>query len=179
MAEQFLEQVTKPSRHWQELELGYIASIHTGCQYVQYEWPMDDLQPCTVIDRIEGELITLDGPRYIRITEREKVKFMLREGDIIFKNRTSPNQLGHCALFTRDEPVIHTKHLRIRPENGCEGTFLQYMLNMLRSTGKLHQIATVNKKLACILVDDLKKLRIPCPPLDVQQQWLADCQVMG
>ena len=158
------------------MELGLVATITTGCQYPRYEWPQEQLQPFTVIEKIIDDTIILSGPEYIRVSEREMSKFILKKGDILFRNSAPSRQLGKSIMFDLNQPVLHTKYLRIRPGKDCNNHFLLLMLNILRSKGKLHFIAHERKNLSFILVDDLKKLRIPVPSLEDQIRIAMDHQ---
>jgi hypothetical protein len=146
-----------------QIELGSLTRISTGCGYVQYDWPREDWQPCTIIEKIEAGSFLLQGPRYLRITEREKRKFLIKPGDILLKNRTCAIELGRTAVFNLQESVLHTKYLLLRPENGIESEMLNRALNLLRSQGKINQLANHRANLSYINIEDLKRLKITLP----------------
>jgi len=152
-----------------EIELGSVAEITTGCQYPVYDLPRENLHPFTGIDKIIDNQIILSESKYIRMSERERIKYKFKNGDIIFVHRTSPQQLGKSIRFDLKQTVLHTKYLRIRPKEGCDSHFLSLMLNVLRQSGTLHQIASVRENLSCIVIGDLKKIKIPFPSIDAQR----------
>lgn len=175
MPEQLLKTITRINpKNYRELELGSVAAITTGCLYPRYEWPQEQLQPVTTIEKIIDDTIILSGPEYIRVSEREKSKFILKKGDILFRHSATSLQLGKSVLFDLNQPVLHTKYLRIRPNADCNSHFLLLILNLLRSKGKLHFIAHERKNLSVILVDDIKKLRIPVPSIEDQIRIAMD-----
>lgn len=154
------------------VELGAVASMTTGCQYPQFEWTGEDLQPFPLIEKIAGGNIMLGEPRFMRVSEREKLKFGLRHGDIVFIHNSSPAQLGKCVLFDLPEFVLHTKYLRMVANEHISGKFLLLMLNKLRSEGRFHRIAKQRGHVSYVTIDDLKKLKIPVPGIEDQKQLL-------
>ncbi|SKB51681.1 restriction endonuclease subunit S [Dyadobacter psychrophilus] len=154
------------------VELGAVANITTGCQYPQFEWADEDLQPFPLIEKIIGGNIMLGEPRFMRISERDKRKFGFRHGDIIFIHNSSPVQLGKCVLFDLPEFVLHTKYLRMVANEHLSGKFLLLMLNKLRSEGRFRSIAKQRGHVSYMTIDDLKKLKIPVPTIEEQKQLL-------
>jgi hypothetical protein len=161
------------NRNWDEIELGSIAAITTGCLYPQYEWPMDDLHPIVAIDRLQAGTIALTDTRYIRLSEREHFKYQYKKGDLVFIHRSSPAQMGRSTLFDLNQDVLHTKYLRIRSVSGYNSRVLLHVLETYRMQGLFLRMARVKPNLACILLDDLKKIRVPFPSEEEQMKMIT------
>jgi restriction endonuclease S subunit len=162
------------TRFWPDIPLGNIASLSTACLYQLHDWPNDTFEPITIIQKIMGGKIVLSDIKYVRISERDMVKFELKKGDVVFNNRTSASHIGISALFDLDDQVLHTKYLRIRPCPELDSRFLQVVLQNYKTAGKLRNITKVSSGLSMITLSDLNRLRIPCPPLQIQREIL-DC----
>jgi hypothetical protein len=160
------------TRFWPETRLGDAADISTPCTYPLLDWPDDHLQPVLTIAKITDQSLILDETKYVRISDRELIKFQLRPGDIVFNNKTSPNNVGKSLIFDRNEFVLHTKYLRIRPFTDVDSQYLQLILRQYKAEGRLRKIVKMSTRLSIITCTDLKNLRVPLPPLHVQRQIL-------
>ncbi|MCF2488620.1 restriction endonuclease subunit S [Dyadobacter sp. CY347] len=156
----------------EDMELGAVVTISSGCQYPQFEWPEEDLQPFSLIEKLIGDSIILSDPKYMRVSEREKRKFGFHSGDIILTHNSSSGQLGKCTLFDLPDFVLHTKYLRLVTNEHMNSQFLLLMLNNLRLEGSFHSIAKQKGNVFYMLIDDLKRLKIPVPTIEDQKQLL-------
>ncbi|WP_159466748.1 hypothetical protein [Dyadobacter sp. 3J3] len=161
MYKQLSESVKLPDAYFSKIELGTIATISSGCTNLLHDWPQEQLQPCMIIEKVIENTLILQGPKFVRITERERRKFLFRSGDIIFKNRTNPREFGKSTLFNLNEEVLHTRYLRIRPMEGIDGEMLNQALNLLRYRQQFKEFSTHTSKLSFISIEDLKRLPVP------------------
>jgi restriction endonuclease S subunit len=157
---------------WPEIRLGDAAEISTPCTYPLFDWPDDHLQPVMTVAKLTDQTLLLAETKYVRISDRELVKFQLKSGDIVFNNKTSRNHVGKSLIFNFDEFVLHTKFLRIRPFPELDSQYLQLILSKFKAEGRIRKIAKVSNRLSTITCTELKNLRVPLPPLDVQRQIL-------
>lgn len=155
-----------------QAELGAVATITTGCQYAQFEWPDENLQPFTLIEKLVGDCIILGEEKYMRVSEREKKKFGFQHGDIIFTHNSSSSQLGNCVLYDLPHFVLHTKYLRIVANERVNSHFLLLMLTQLRLEGNIHRIAKQKGSVYYVSIEDLKRLKILVPTIEHQKQLL-------
>lgn len=151
------------------IKLQEVASAVSGCAYPVQEYPNDDFQEVTTIDKITDTSYSLSEPRYMKISERELMKFKMRPGDIIFCHKNSSKQIGKSILFLSDEIVIHTsRFLRIRVTERYESRFLEYVLSQYKDAGIIAQMANQNDNLRSITLLQLNNL--PVPDLSVAEQ---------
>ncbi len=156
-------------KEWQFTELQNIATATSGCAYPVVEYPTDDLNAVHTIDKITDTEYTLSDTKYMRISDRELMKFRLRAGDLIFCHRNSPRQIGKSVMFQSEESVIHTsKFLRIRVTEQYDSKFLEYVFCRYRDAGQFNRMANQNQNLRSITLHQLNEL--PVPDLSIEQQ---------
>jgi len=156
---------------WKLTELENVALISTGCSYRILDFPNDDLNEVIVIDKIDEHYMELSDCKYMKITEREIVKYKLRKDDIVFCHRNSPKHLGKMIRFNSVEKVIHTsKFLRIRTLDFYDSQFMELVLSMYRDSGILSHMASQYTNLQSLALARLKKLKVPMITLDKQKQ---------
>lgn len=126
--------------------------------------------------------ITKDGKilyNYIRkITPPKKLteRLILKDGDILFNWRNSPELIGKTAIFEQSPTDNHIYTyasfiLRIR----CDGknshnVYIKYILNYYREKGVFLKLARRAVNQANYNRNEIKALQIPLPPLPTQQK---------
>ena len=162
------------SHEFNQVELGEIARVATGCTYPLSDYAREDWRAVVTINKIIGPDLDLLDLRYIRISEREYVRHMFKPADIIFNHKTSAGKLGSSALFNLQQPVLHTKYLRIQPGSDIDSRFLLFVLKRYKSMGKFLECASFRQNLASVALTDLKKIKVPYLPLDMQLEYLQE-----
>lgn len=153
----------------------HVADISTGCSYQILDYPEEELNAVKVIDRFVGNELIFSQDKYMRITEREIIKYKFRTNDIVFSHRNAKLGLGQTALFDSEKTVIHTaRYLRIRPREIYDSAFLFLLLEIYRHTGKLVQLAGTYTNLMAINVSSLNKMQVPLLDEDQQRTILAE-----
>jgi type I restriction enzyme S subunit len=118
---------------------------------------------------IDGQL-DLTRLKTIQLPERERMKLLLRDGDILFNRTNSKELVGKCAVFhARGEYVFASYLIRLRViADQASPDFIAYAINS--SIGRL-QIDALSRQIigqANVNTDELRSLRIPLPPLSIQ-----------
>jgi type I restriction enzyme, S subunit len=122
---------------------------------------------------IYGDL-SLKGTKYVPRTSVAAQDFC-QQGEVLFNNTNSEELVGKSAVFGLDVDCACSNHmtrLELTPE--ASPYFIAALFNALRSTGYLGMLATNFVNQAGINADTLAALRIPVPPLDIQQTILSE-----
>lgn len=105
--------------------------------------------------------------------------YFMQNGDILLSHINSYEHLAKSALFDGiDEKVVHGINLiRFRPN--CEHVLPSYLSRCMKSsefvnTAKSYAQRAVNQ--ASIKTSDLKSIKIPLPPLSVQEEIVAEIE---
>ena len=107
-----------------------------------------------------------------KLTER----LILKNGDVLFNWRNSPELIGKTSIF-EIEPINNNIYtyasfiLRIRcDEKSSHNIYVKYILNYYREEGVFVKLARRAVNQANYNRNEINKLKIPLPPLPVQQK---------
>ena len=113
----------------------------------------------------------------IGVTEEEKSKTLLRNGDLLFvEGNGSPEQIGRVAVW-RDEivPCVHQNHL-IKARFNMEKMLPVYAMNYFMTQKGREQIkakAVSTSGLYTLSVSKIESLYVPVAPMDAQLQFTS------
>lgn len=119
----------------------------------------------------DGELALTDI-KHIELPQREADKLQLKKGDILFNRTNSKELVGKCAVFHEETPWVFASYLirvRLDEQRACPD-FVTFVLN-----GRIgrQQIDALSRQIigqANINSEEIRSLRIPFPPLEVQRK---------
>ena len=97
--------------------------------------------------------------------------FRMQKGDILYSHINSLSQIGKVAYYNGKEEIYHGMNLLLLRANQCLNK--QYLYYMLLTTYMRHMAQVIAKPAvnqASISTRDLKKIKIPVPPLPEQQK---------
>ena len=129
-----------------------------------------------LVELQEG-LIDYSSVNRMVLTDREKAKFLLNDGDILFARvNGNPDNVGRCsAFFGISEPVFHNDHI-IRATI-APGYFEPiYIAQFVNSPFGREQICKGLKTSAgqyTINQEGIANVQIPLPPLSLQQEFAS------
>jgi len=106
-------------------------------------------------------------------------KRFMQKGDILFSHINSYNHLAKTAIYDNDDAtVIHGINLiRFRPnQSKILPRFAAYLFKQDYFVDKARSFAQRAVNQASIKVSDLKTIQIPLPPIDVQQEIVAEIE---
>ncbi|BCX78605.1 restriction endonuclease [Campylobacter sp. 19-13652] len=100
------------------------------------------------------------------------------KGDIALSHINSPKHLGKTALFDIDEKIVHGVNvLRLKINENLAKPYYVFTISKLDifhdSVLRLCKKAVHQ---ASISITDLKTIKIPIPPLEIQQKIIEECQ---
>ena len=130
--------------------------------------------PITRIETIASQKIDLEKFGYAGISDESQYSdWLLKAGDILLSHINSVAHLGKCALYKGNpKKLIHGMNLlNLRPQKSVID--FSYMLFYLRSSYFKNQLPSITNQSvnqSSFSATNLKKLKIPLPPLDIQKK---------
>ena len=116
-------------------------------------------------------------PNRIRLTQKEKERFSLVDGDLLFARvNGNPKSVGRCASFSAiNEFVYHNDHViratfdhsKYNPE------FLVFFMNSSKGRAQIEAAITTSAGQYTINQAGIKSIQVPLPPLAFQQEFAA------
>jgi len=130
--------------------------------------------PITRIETIWNSTIDINRFGYANVKKADEYKnYLLENGDILMSHINSPKHLGKCAIY-EDKPdaLIHGMNLlNLRPlKNITFPKYIFYYLNTSRFKQQIFKISNQSVNQASFSSGNLKKLKIPLPPLAEQKK---------
>lgn len=121
----------------------------------------------------EGEL-SFDTKKYVP-KSRLKPEDYCRKNEVIFNNTNSPDLVGKTTVFDSDVLCAASNHMtRITVKEGVNPYYVAAFFNVLLSIGYWKLLCTNFNNQAGVNTETLKKVKIPLPPKDVQDQIAAE-----
>ena len=131
--------------------------------------------PITRIETLSNDVFNSDRLGYADITDLSRyTNYLLKKGDILISHINSIAYLGRAVQYRGEvaSPVIHGMNLLCaRMKEGYNPTYIEWYLKSKRAKD---YIATITKKAvnqASITTSDLKKMAIPVPTKEKQDQF--------
>ena len=130
--------------------------------------------PVSRIETISHAEINYEKVGYSEISEEQKEKFRLCKGDILFSHINSPIHVGKTALVTSDQELIHGVNLLLfRTSDEVLPAYLNYYLIHIFKSGYWLRNCKQSVNQASVNQTDIKKVTLPIPPLEEQQQIVS------
>ena len=116
----------------------------------------------------------------ITLTDKERARYLLHDGDLLFARvNGNPDNVGRCAtFFDVGEPVFHNDHI-IRASiasNDFEPSYLTCFINGAQGREQIKTSLKTSAGQYTINQDGIKGIRLPKPPLTLQQDFAAFVQ---
>lgn len=116
-------------------------------------------------------------PNRIRLTQKEKERFSLVDGDLLFARvNGNPKNVGRCASFSAiNESVYHNDHV-IRAtfdHSKYNPVFLVFFMNSSKGCAQIEAAITTSAGQYTINQAGIKSIQVPLPPLAFQQEFAA------
>lgn len=107
--------------------------------------------------------------KYISMSDYEKYKIKPQLGDILM---TRIGSIGVCTVIEQEEPLAYYVSLALlRPDKKVYNSkFLKYAIESLHGRKELRKRTLINAVPIKINKDDIGKIHLPVPPLEVQQR---------
>ena len=120
----------------------------------------------------------------IKYVDNESIEYcidldhlILRKGDILFNTRNTPELVGKTAIFSSSGSYIFDNNLMLlRFKEVVLPSFLNQLMNSSRVLQKLFSISSGTTSVAAIYWNDLKKIKLKLPPLEIQEKISANIE---
>ena len=118
---------------------------------------------------VENIKAPFNTTKYISESDYEKYKIKPQKGDVLM---TRIGSIGVCTVIDRDEPLAYYVSLALlRPNTEIlNSKFLKYAIESLNGKKELRKRTLVNAVPIKINKDDIGKIKLPVPPLEVQRE---------
>jgi len=160
--------IGKIPEDWEVVKLGDVLEL---CQYgLSIKMGDEGKYPIVRMDEIENGYVISNISKRVNLDEKTFKAFKLEKGDILFNRTNSYELVGRTGIFLLDGDYVFASYLiRLRVKrNIIDPHFLTFYL--IFSHNRLRQLATKAVHQANINATNLKKFKIPIPPLDEQQK---------
>jgi restriction endonuclease S subunit len=124
---------------------------------------------------VDGEVIENDI-RYVKLSENEFKKYRLEHGDVLFNRTNSIDLVGRTGHYALDGDHVFASYLvRLRVKREILlPEYLTAFLNAPPGRSQILQFATKGVSQANVNASNLKKVRIPLPPISRQQSAVRE-----
>jgi len=111
---------------------------------------------------------------YASLSERDKERYRLRRGDILFSHINSAAHVGKTAVFDGAEPVYHGVNLLLlRPKGIVASAYLDYALKYLFQSGYWRGACKQSVNQASVNQQDISRVLIRYPQSLSEQQRIV------
>lgn len=121
----------------------------------------------------EGEL-SFETKKFVP-NEKLKSEDYCKKGEVLFNNTNSPDLVGKTTVFDSDVLCAASNHMtRITVKEGVNPYYVASFFNLLLSIGYWKLLCTNFNNQAGVNTETLKKVRIPLPDKELQDQIVAE-----
>jgi type I restriction enzyme S subunit len=126
------------------------------------------------IESISTGVFDLSRVGFASIPDRDKERFKLQQGDILFSHINSPIHVGKTAIFDVDEEVYHGVNLLLmRPAPALIPGYLRHYLNFLYTSGYWQGICKQSVNQASVNQQDIGRVPIKFPIRTEEQERIV------
>ncbi|GMU75722.1 MAG: hypothetical protein AMXMBFR45_12130 [Gammaproteobacteria bacterium] len=162
------------NREWPVVELG---SVVQGTQYgLSINAGSDGQYPMLRMMNIEDGLCVENDIKYVDLNDKDFDAYRLIHGDVLFNRTNSYELVGRTGVYELNGDHVFASYLvRIKTDTEkLEPKFLTLYLNSDFGRRQVLAYATKAVSQANVNASNLLRVRLPLPPLDVQQQLLDE-----
>ncbi|NLY75374.1 MAG: restriction endonuclease [Firmicutes bacterium] len=171
----FLEMFGDPVKNEKGWEVGTIGDVTLETQYGTSKKATEEKSTYPIL-RMNN--ITYDGAwdfsslKYIDLDEIEQEKYLVKKGELLFNRTNSKELVGKTAVFREDEPMAFAGYLiKLIPNQKANSEFIAAYLNSPHGKRILLSMAKNIVGMANINAEELKKIKIIIPPVELQNQY--------
>jgi type I restriction enzyme S subunit len=171
-----MQELLRPKDGWVEKKLGDIASFYKGKGLAKSELDPFGMEPCIHY----GELFTRYPESIKRVHSRTCTKtgvFRSTANDVLMPTSdVTPNGLATASCILQDDVILGGDILVIRaPRNQLNGSFLSYMIRLLRD--QIMQLVT-GTTVYHLYSSDMKKFTFSMPRIEDQDAVVGTLDIM-
>lgn len=178
VGEKFLEMFGDPVENpmgWGGVELGgCVKSIQSGYSPNAISMHLDDDSFSVLKLSAISTTVFMPSERKQITSADFRPELALRHGDLLLARKNTPELVGALAVVNQDMPrtIFPDIMFRIRARGNVSGTYLAHLLGKSAYTSVVRALASGSQQsMSNIRKTDLETLRIPLPPLVLQQEF--------
>jgi len=170
----FLEMFGDPVRNEKNFKKGKIRDLVDEVKY-------GTSKPASVAGKypyLRMNNITYEGYwdfsdlKYIDVYDKDKEKYLIRKGDLVFNRTNSKELVGKTAVYDKDDEMIIAGYLiRVRVNSRANPWFIWGYLNSIHGKKRLFNLCRNIVGMANINANELQKIQILIPPIKLQSQF--------
>lgn len=150
---------------------GFAAGKQNQADNLPDDQRVPHLRPFSITP--EGEL-SFETKKYVPVSMLKSEDYC-QKNEIIFNNTNSPDLVGKTTVFDSDVLCATSNHMtRITVKEGVNPYYVAAFFNVLLSIGYWKLLCTNFNNQAGVNTDTLKKVKIPLPPKEVQDQIASE-----
>lgn len=116
--------------------------------------------------------IDLEDLKYINLEEKEKSKYLVEKGDLLFNRTNSKELVGKTAVYDMDDPVAIAGYLiRVRPNEMGDSHYISGYLNSAHGKATLRSICKSIVGMANINAQEMQNIPIMLPSIELQRKY--------
>ncbi|HKP04751.1 MAG TPA: restriction endonuclease subunit S [Chthoniobacterales bacterium] len=163
-------------------ELNEIAEVVSGvAKGRKLDQSRAMLVPYIRVANVQDGYLDLAEIKEIEALPEEVEQLSLRVGDVLMTEGGDFDKLGRGAIWENDIPkCIHQNHVfRVRTQDAeLEAVFFANYLQTARARQYFLRCAKRTTNLASINMQQLRKLPVPLPPLELQRKFVARASIL-
>lgn len=148
-----------------------LCQISNGVNCVQNKDGNGD--KITRIETISDGKINLNRVGYCSLDQKQKEKYRLRRGDILFSHINSPIHVGKTAVINEDLDLYHGVNLLLLRSTKVIPQYIELYLKFLKQTGYWARTSKQAVNQASVNQQDIKKLPFSYPESTVEQERIV------
>lgn len=110
--------------------------------------------------------------KYLDLSVKEKDKYLVKEGDLLFNRTNSKELVGKTAVYEEDRPMAFAGYLiRVRPNSIGNNYYISGYLNSIHGKITLMNMCKSIVGMANINAQELQNIEILIPPKHLQDEY--------
>ncbi|MGD9993952.1 MAG: restriction endonuclease subunit S [Salinivirgaceae bacterium] len=170
----FLDMFGDPANNQKGLPLGTIRDLVDTVNYGTSSKAEDNGEfPYLRMNNITYEgAMDFSDLKYINLSEKEKPKYIIKKGDLLFNRTNSKELVGKTAVYReKQEMVIAGYIIRVRANDKANTDYISAYLNSKHGKAVLRGLCKSIVGMANINAQELQKIKILIPPISIQNQF--------
>jgi len=112
--------------------------------------------------------------KYIDLSEKERDKFLIRYGDLLFNRTNSKDLVGKTAVYREQTPMAFAGYLvRVRTNSEAHPEYISAYLNSHFGKAILRHMCKNIVGMANINAQEMQDIKILKPPIELQNQFAS------
>lgn len=117
--------------------------------------------------------------KYIDLDEKDKEKYLVQKGDLLFNRMNSKELVGKTAVYRETKPMAYAGYLiELEPNSKGNTEYISAYLNCRHGKATLLNMAKNIVGMANINAQELQDIKIAIPPLPLQNQFAEKVQAI-